>query len=167
LIWNDPRARLVAEKYLSRFAARQNEIIPAGQPLKLVEAGNHAQGCIFRDGFHFCTPALVHRIDDISQKINGFFIGRYDLRFENEDDLRAGKNFQIIELNGAASEASSIYDSRYSLFNAYRVLFKQWDLVYAIGAANRQRGCAPIKLRQVWKTWREYARVAETYPAAD
>ena len=59
----------------------------------------------------------------ISQRLTGFFIGRYDIRYHKDDDLRAGKNFQIIELNGAASEATSIYDSRNSIFAAYRTLF--------------------------------------------
>jgi len=81
--------------------------------------------------------------------------------------LRAGKNFQIIELNGAASEATNIYDARNSLWAAYRELFRQWNLVFAIGAANRGRGCAPTRLSLVWKKWREYVRTAATYPAAD
>lgn len=114
-----------------------------------------------------CTPDLEARIDEISQKITGFCIGRYDLRYASDGDLQAGKNFQIIELNGAASEATSIYDARNSLFAAYRTLFRQWDLVFAIGAANRRRGCVPTKLSLVWQKWREYGRVAATYPAAD
>ncbi len=167
LIERDPRARFVAEKYLRRFAARREEILARGVELKLVEAGNHAQGCIFRDGVRLCTPELEARMDEISQKLNGFFIGRYDLRYASEEDLRAGRNFQIIELNGAASEATSIYDARNSLFAAYRTLFQQWDLVFAIGAANRQLGCVPTKLSLIWHTWREYSRLAATYPAAD
>ncbi len=167
LIWRDPRARFMADKYVQRFSERDNEVLAAGEELKLVEAGNHAQGCIFRDGRRLCTPELEMRIDDISQKLSGFFIGRYDIRFESEDDLRAGKNFQIIELNGAASEATSIYDARNSIFAAYRTLFRQWELVFAIGAANRKRGCAPTKLSLVWQKWREYSRLAATYPAAD
>lgn len=167
LIQRDPRARFVADTYLKRFAPRRNELLAAGEELRLVEAGNHAQGCVFRDGMRFCTPELVRRIDEISQRLTGFFIGRYDVRFSGEDDLRAGKNFQIIELNGAASEATSIYDSRNSIFTAYRTLFRQWDLVFAIGAANRERGCAPTKLSLVWQKWREYSRTAATYPVAD
>jgi hypothetical protein len=141
--------------------------LAAGEELKLVEAGNHAQGCVFRDGMRLCTPKLERRIDVISQRLNGFFIGRYDIRFASEDDLRAGKNFQIIELNGAASEATSIYDSRNSISTAYRTLFQQWDLVFAIGAVNRSHGCAPTKLSLVWQKWREYSRMAATYPVAD
>jgi membrane protein DedA with SNARE-associated domain len=167
LIWHDPRARFMADKYLQRLTERQNEVLAVGQELKLVEAGNHAQGCIFRDGSRLSTPELEARIDDISQKLTGFFIGRYDIRYSSEEDLRAGRDFQIIELNGAASEATSIYDARNSIFAAYRTLFQQWDLVFAIGAANRKRGSAPTKLSLVWQKWREYSRLASTYPAAD
>jgi membrane protein DedA with SNARE-associated domain len=167
LVWRDSRARFMADKYLRRFSALRNKMLAAGEELKLVEAGNHAQGCIFRDGARLCTPELEARIDDVSQNLTGFFIGRYDIRYSSEEDLRAGKNFQIIELNGAASEATSIYDARNTIFAAYRTLFHQWDLVFAIGAANRKRGCVPTKLRLVWQKWREYSRIAATYPAAD
>ena len=167
LIWDDPRARFLADTYLKRFRARRDEVLAVGEEMKLVEAGNHAQGCIFRDGMRLCSPELAARIDDISSNVPGFFIGRYDIRFACEDDLRAGRKFQIIELNGAASEATSIYDARNSLWSAYRTLFRQWDLVFAIGAANRKRGAAPTKLPLVWQAWREYSRLAATYPAAD
>ena len=167
LIWNDPRSRFIADKYLQRFGGRRDEVLAIGAELKLVEAGNHAQGCIFRDGMNLNTPELTARIDEISRKLTGFFIGRYDIRYTNEADFQAGRNFQIIELNGAASEATSIYDSRTSLFTAYRTLFRQWELVFAIGAANRRRGCVPTKLSLVWRKWREYSRLAATYPVAD
>jgi membrane protein DedA with SNARE-associated domain len=167
LIQRDPRARFIAQTYLKRFASRRDEALKSGEELKLVEAGNHAQGCIFQDGIRLCTPDLERRIDQISQSLSGFFIGRYDIRFSNEEDLRAGKNFQIIELNGAASEATSIYDSRNSIFAAYRTLFRQWDLVFAIGAVNRKSGCGLTKLSRVWQTWRDYSRISATYPVAD
>ena len=167
LIWRDPRARCLAGKYLDRLGARQNEVLPAGATLKLVEAGNHAQGCIFRDGRHLATPELAERIDAISQKLTGFYVGRYDIRYATEADFCAGKNFSIIELNGASAEASNIYDRRNSLWAAYRTLFRQWDLVFAIGAENRRRGCATTKLSHLWRLWRGYAALAATYPAAD
>jgi membrane protein DedA with SNARE-associated domain len=167
LIWNDARARFMADKYLARLRGREHEVLPSGETIKLVEAGNHAQGCIFRDGMQLGTPELTQSIDMISQKLTDFYIGRYDIRYSSEEDLRAGKNFQIIELNGAASEATSIYDARKSVFDAYRTLFQQWDLVFAIGAANCRRGCPPTKLSLVWRKWREYSQVSATYPVAD
>jgi len=167
LIWRDPRARLIAAKYLARFKDRQNEILPTGQTLKLVEAGDHAQGCIFRDGMRLLTPGLAERIDEISRKLNGFYIGRYDIRYSSLDELQSGRNLQIVELNGAASEATSLYDARNSLVTAYKTLFRQWELVFAIGAANRERGATGTPIFQLWRRWREYAQLAATYPAAD
>lgn len=167
LIQNDPRGGIIAKTYLKRFAGRVNEILPAGETLKLVEAGNHAQGCIFREGLRLDSPALEARIDEISRKLDGFFIGRYDIRYASEDDLRAGRNFQIVELNGAASEATSIYDARNSLWAAYRTLFRQWNLVFAIGAENLKRGSVPDTVSAIWKKWREFKKISATYPDAD
>src|SRR5439155_8104744 len=98
---------------------RRSEILSVGQVLELVETGNHAQGCIFRDGGHLRTDTLERVIENISRKVSAFYIGRYDIRYENEEDFKQGRNFQIVELNGASSEATSIYDARNSLISAY------------------------------------------------
>jgi hypothetical protein len=132
-----------------------------------VEAGNHCQGCIFRDGSHLITNALRDRIDDISRAVPGFFIGRYDIRYASDADLRRGENFTIIELNGAASEATNIYDERNSLLSAYRTLYHQWKLVYAIGRANRDLGHKPASAWEVLNDWKLYRRLSSAYPAAD
>jgi membrane protein DedA with SNARE-associated domain len=167
LVWLDGRARFLAEKYLQRFGERHSDVLAAGESIKLVEAGNHAQGCIFRDGAHLWSQELERRIDEISTRLSGFFIGRYDIRFASDEELRAGSKFQIIELNGAASEATSIYDSRNSLFSAYRTLFRQWELVFTIGAANRRRGWPPTPPMLLWRKWRETTALIATYPLAD
>src|SRR5216117_186017 len=112
------------------------------------------------------TDALERVIENISRKVPGFFIGRYDIRYENEEDFKQGRNFQIVELNGASSEATSIYDARNSLFSAYRTLFQQWRLVFAIGAANRLNGHAPSSLTALWREWRQYSAAAVSYPCA-
>jgi membrane protein DedA with SNARE-associated domain len=166
LVLADPRASLISRRYLRRFAERKNEILPEGEVLKLVETGNHAQGCIFRDGDHLWSKALVRRIDNISRSLPGFYIGRYDIRYDNERDFRDGRNFKVVELNGASSEATSIYDARTSLRSAYRVLFRQWRLVFTIGAANRACGCTPDSVRKLWQEWRRYSRLAVSYPLA-
>jgi membrane protein DedA with SNARE-associated domain len=167
LIHADSRAALMARTYLRRFDSCRDQILAAGEILKLVETGNHAQGCIFRNGMHLHTNSLERAIDEISQKLPGFFIGRYDVRYRNEEDFKQGRNFQIVELNGATSEATSIYDARNSLLSAYRTLFQQWRLVFAIGAANRANGHAPSSLAALWRNWRQYSVAALSYPLAD
>ena len=167
LIRADRRAAIMASTYLKRHHAIRDKVLPVGQRLKLVEAGNHCQGCIFRDGMHLWSAELETRIDQISRQMPGFFIGRYDVRYACDDDIRRGEDFKILELNGAASEATSIYDDRNSLFRAYATLFEQWDLVFAIGAANRTLGHRPAALRLLRDEWKKYQQLSACYPLAD
>lgn len=167
LIALDDRASLIAKTYLDRFPDIRNQVLPENHMLRLVEAGNHCQGCVFRDGRDLLSKELCDRIDQISRALDGFFIGRYDIRYTNDDDLRRGENFKIIELNGAASEATNIYDQRNSLLAAYRTLYSQWELVYAIGRANRDLGHASPGVRGIWKDLNSYRSMSAAYPAAD
>jgi hypothetical protein len=167
LVASDDRASLIAKTYLNRFSDITATVLSAGQVFRLVEAGNHCQGCIFRDGQHLLSKELRDRIDQISQALTGFFIGRYDIRCVSDADLRRGERFKIIELNGAASEATNIYDERISLFTAYRTLYRQWKLVYAIGRANRDLGHTSPGVWSIWKDWNSYRSMSAAYPAAD
>src|SRR5262249_545461 len=74
----DPRARLISQTYLKRFEGIEDEVLEAGRILRLVEAGNHCQGCIFLDGADLLTEELRGVFDAISRKLPGFFVGRYD-----------------------------------------------------------------------------------------
>jgi hypothetical protein len=163
----DSRARLIAPTYLGRFAAETDRVLERGERVRLVEAGNHCQGCIFQDGGDLYTEELRARFDEISQKLPGFYIGRYDIRYMSDEELQAGNGFQIIELNGAASEATNIYDESNSLWSAYATLYRQWKLVYQIGAANRDLGHRPVSAFGVLRDWREFSRQAMEYPLAD
>jgi membrane protein DedA with SNARE-associated domain len=167
LIERDSRARTVSAAYFARFGERLHAIPRAGEKVRLVEAGNHCQGCIFEDGSDLYSGRLLRAIDEISQKLPGFYVGRFDIRYERDADLRNGMGFKIIELNGAASEATNIYDSRYSLQRAYAMLYKQWRIVYAIGAANRVARASPVTPWALWWDWRAFSRQACEYPIAD
>ena len=167
LIEQDPRARLIAKTYLARFGASANRIPGAGEVVRLVEAGNHCQGCIFEDGHDLNTEELLLAFDSISKSLPGFFIGRYDIRYFSEEELRQGKGFTIIELNGAASEATNIYDAKNSIWHAYATLYRQWQLVYAIGAANRSDGARPVSAWRVWQDWKSFSAQACEFPIAD
>src|SRR5712692_1767716 len=167
LIECDSRARLIARIYLERFGSAVDRILPQGESMRLVEAGNHCQGCIFKEGGDLYSEELRTTFDEISQKLPGFYIGRYDIRYSSDDELRAAKGFQIIELNGAASEATNIYDEGNSLWSAYKTLYLQWKLVFQIGEANRRRGRRPASPLAVFRDWMEFSRQAMEYPLAD
>jgi membrane protein DedA with SNARE-associated domain len=143
LIWAHSRHRLQASTFLTRHSHSLDRVLAPGERMQLAIAGNHAQGTLFRDGAHLWTPALERRIDEIAQSYPGFFVGRFDIRYSDADGLRAGHGLAVVELNGATAESTDIYDPKRSLLSAYRQLFKQWSIVFTIGAANRGMG-APV-----------------------
>lgn len=149
LILNDPRAHIIAEKYFERNRERLHEILAKGEPARLVEIGSHSKGAIFLDGEWLRTPELESKIDDICRSIPGFHFGRFDIRASSFEDLKRAANFRIIELNGVTSESTNIYDPRYSLLDAYRILFAQWRLAFEIGADNIRFGARPSTVREI------------------
>lgn len=167
LILSDSRASAIADTYLRRFAGELGRIPSSGERIRLVEAGNHAQGCIFRDGMHLRSDALERRIDEISQSIKGFFIGRYDLRYSDPGLLAWGESFHILELNGASAEATSAYDASKTLLDAYGMLFRQWELVFEIAARNRSLGHRPDTAWRILSEWLAYQERSRCHPAAD
>ena len=140
LILDDERAVALAGVYLDRQRSRLEEIVPAGESVRLVEIGSHCRGAIFLDGEARRTPELEAAIDRISRCFDGFHFGRYDIRVDSIDSLMSGQNLRVIELNGVTSEATSIYDPRNSVFQAWRVLCRQWSLAFEIGVDNSRRG---------------------------
>lgn len=158
LIWLHPRYRMQAATFLTRHAARRDHVFARGERVALAVAGNHCQGTEFRDGAHLITPALRERIDNIARRYDGFFFGRFDIRYHDAELLRAGQGFAIIELNGVTSESTNIYDPSWSLLRAYRVLFRQWRILFEIGDRNRAAGARVSLLREIIRDARAYYR---------
>jgi membrane protein DedA with SNARE-associated domain len=151
LILKDPRAVCLAKKYLDQNRDRLQMIPNAGEEIELVEIGTHSRGAIFLDGGRLKTSVLEEKIDDICRGMEGFYFGRFDVRANSLDDLRRGENFRLIELNGVTSESTNIYDPRYSLFDAYRILFRQWRIAFEIASMNVEMGAGPTSLKTlIW-----------------
>ncbi len=140
LILNDQRTVCLAKKYFEQNRERLDQIPEAGAEVRLINIGTHSRGAIFLDGGWLNTDALESKIDDICRGLDGFYFGRFDIRAATFADIQRGENFKIIELNGVTSESTNIYDPRYSLFDAYRILFRQWRIAFEIGAENIKLG---------------------------
>jgi len=166
LIEADERARLIAEVYFKRHEAALDRQVPEGQKYPLVFAGNHAQGCIFKDGLHILTPALSARIDEIAQSLPKFYFGRFDIRFRDLESFQRGEGFLLVEINGAGAEATHIWDADAALSDAYRTLFNQYTILFTIGDINRREGHRPIGPVQFLKDVLSYHRLARNYPMA-
>jgi membrane protein DedA with SNARE-associated domain len=167
LVRAHPRYRLQADVFLQRHAARRDRVPAAGERVQLARAGNHAQGTEFVDGRALLTPALEARVDIIARRFDGFFFGRFDVRYRDRGAFMAGEDFSIVELNGVTSEATHIYDSAHSVWVGWRTLMQQWSLAFAIGAANRARGHQPTPVRRLVRLVWRFARTRQTRRIAD
>lgn len=158
LIWRHPRFRMQAARFLQRHCLDRHSVLMEGKPFPLAIAGNHCQGTMFRDGAHLITPALERTVDRIARQFEGFYFGRFDVRYADVAEFKAGKAFAIVELNGVTSESTNIYDPTWSLLCAYRVLFQQWAILFRIGAANRRSGHTHTALPAIIREARQFYR---------
>jgi hypothetical protein len=167
LILDDPRAGRLPHLYLHRHTARLEQIPAEGEAIRLAFAGSHSRGAIFRDGTHLVTPDMEARFDEISRRIPEFYFGRYDIRFADFKDVQAGRDFTILEVNGAGAESTHVWDRKFGLFRAWGDLMKQYRLLFQIGRANRNRGFKPMSLREFLEWRRRENQLTPLYPPTD
>ncbi len=136
------RARYHLDMLMKLHAKDLQKVLPTNEVLELVSIGNHCRGTTFLNANHLITPALQDIFDKISCRIDGFYFGRYDIRVPHLDDLYAGRNIKILELNGANSEPAHIYDPDMSIFKAYRHLFSHWHNLFEVSICNHRNGTA-------------------------
>ena len=134
--------------YMARFLLNQHhkelDKIPAkGEEVKVVRLGTHSRGSLFLEGEPYRTKNLEVAIDQLSRSLPDFFFGRYDVRSNDIESFKNG-DFKIIEVNGVTSESTNMYDPKYSVFTAYKIMFKQWRLAFKIGQQNITRGHASM-----------------------
>lgn len=113
-------------------------ILKNDEELILVPYGNHIRGAKFLDDSQLIDEVLTATIDSICKKVKGFYFGRLDIRYNDWEELKQGKNFSIIELNGAGSEPTHIYDPKHSIFWAWKEIIKHWKILYRISRLNHQ-----------------------------
>lgn len=109
-----------------------NQVLPEGSRYTFPEIGNHALGSEFIDETHRSGAALTALIQQVCNQIPGFYFGRLDIRFESWEKLERGEAFSIIEINGAGSEPTHIYDPSHSLFFAWKEIIRHWNYIFRI-----------------------------------
>ena len=164
LIHADPRAGKVPHLYLERHKDKLNTVLPNGKVFRLAFAGSHSRGSIFKNGNDLITAEMSAAFDRIAKEIPEFYFGRFDVRFEDIEELKRGEGFAIIEVNGAGGEATHIWDSKTRLVDAYRSLFRQHSLLFEVGARNRKRGFRPVGPLVLLKAILKESRLTKAYP---
>jgi hypothetical protein len=140
LIKVNPRYEFQLKVLQLEYGIQLLEVPAKGEKRNLVPYGNHARGAKFIDTSHWISQKLEDTINEMCLQIPGFFFGRMDVMYNSFAELENGKNFAIVELNGAASEPTHIYDPGHSLFFAWKELARHITYMYEISVANNKNG---------------------------
>lgn len=155
LILKNDRAKLQWNALNTIYKSKLDNILLAGEAFELVSIGNHCLGTKFLDGGDLINEKLCTVFDSISNRIDGFFYGRFDLRCASTQDLYLGK-VKIMELNGCGAEPAHIYQPGFPLCKAVGVLVNHWHNIFLIARENKKRGVEYITLRDAYRYYKAF-----------
>ena len=167
LLMTEKRAILQKESLERIYGKQLLSILPDGEKKTLVPYGNHARGAKFLDDSHLIDEQLTVTIDSICKQVKDFYFGRLDIRYRDWTELKEGKNFSVIEVNGAGSEPTHIYDPKHSLFFAWKEIVKHWIILMRISRMNHQKGHRYLNFKDGVNMFREdkiYSRKLAAMP---
>lgn len=173
LILQDPRTRFkhylhfgINSRHLGLPSELLNSIPMIGEVVRLSFIGSIRTGGLYQDASAYITPTLNDCIAQIAHALPEFYIGRFDVRFSSVESLQQGKQFKIIEINGAGSEPIHIWDPATPLTHAYRELFRYQSTLFKIAEQNRRRGYKPDSLLAFLRLTLDYGHLLKRYPAS-
>lgn len=155
LIEKDPRYHFQLAALQKIYGEGLNEVLEKDELKNLVPYGNHARGAKFIDVSHWADDIFTKNFDHVCRQIPEFYFGRLDVMYSNFEDLKAGKNFSIVELNGAGSEPTHIYDPGHSLFFAWKEIARHFKLLCAISIENRKKGFRYLTVKEGMQMFKE------------
>ncbi len=159
LIEKDPRYHLQLTALKKMYGDDLDKVLGKDELKNLVPYGNHARGAKFIDVSHWADASFTKTFDAIFKQIPEFYFGRLDIMYSNPDDLRAGKNFSIVELNGAGSEPTHIYDPRHSVFFAWKEIARHFKILCSISMQNHKKGYRYLTVKEGMQMFRDNNKV--------
>ncbi|MGZ5255564.1 MAG: hypothetical protein ACXWCT_14230 [Flavitalea sp.] len=166
LIMAHPKARHRPEEMRIKHEAFLETIIPKGERYILTYAANLNRGAKFTNLQHLIDDDLLRIFDEISHSAQ-FYYGRYDIKCASVEDLRQGINFSILEFNGSGAEPNHVYNSGFTLFQAYRVFLHHWKVLFEISRINHRNGIPYWPFMKGWKFLKEAKKHLQVLEKSD
>ncbi len=147
LIQKNNRAFLQLKQLEKTKIISFSKILPEGKTEILVPIGNHVRGAMFLDYCHTIDDKLNTIFNTVSKQIEGFYFGRFDIKCNSIEDLKEGKHFSILELNGTGAEPAHIYQPGFSYFKAQAVITQHYKMMFKAAKANHKKGTLYMSLK--------------------
>jgi hypothetical protein len=143
LLKQDKRFILQLNTLRATFAGKLQKVLDNGEKYLMVPYGNHCRGAKFIDVSKLIDEELLSTIDGICRQIPGFYFGRMDVRYNTWEELKQGRNFSIVELNGAGSEPTHMYDPEHSIFFAWKEIIRHLNILLQVSILNHRAKQVP------------------------
>lgn len=151
LIDKDDRAYLQKESLSKKWHVAFKEIIPKDKIIILRPNANHSKGASFYDLKEANNGALQQVVDGWCQQMKGFRYGRFDIRCQSIDDLKANQHYKIIEVNGIGAEPIDMYIPGTSVWKSWKILIFHWRKMYLISRINEQPEAKHFSDKEGWR----------------
>ena len=155
LLIREKRAILQLDSLERMYGKSLKAVLADGETKTLVPYGNHARGAKFLDVSHLIDEDLIEAMDIVCKQVKDFYFGRLDIRYNTWEELKKGINFSVIEVNGAGSEPTHIYDPNHSLFFAWKEIVRHWIILWRISKMNHKKGHPYLNFRDGVNMFRE------------
>lgn len=156
LLQNKIRSRIQLPTLETRWNTKLNQVLEKDEIWLAEPIGNHSRGTCFLNGNYLINKQLVEVFDTITENMEGYHFGRFDLKVKSINDLYEGKNIKIMELNGISSEPAHIYDPNLSVFSAWKAILENMKIIFEISIANNKRGIRYIPALEVLSKVRKH-----------
>jgi hypothetical protein len=150
LMEGHPNARFRLEELLQWHADKLGTVLTRGEKYFLTHAANLNRGATFFNLENEIDDELRAVFDSINLYSKEFYYGRYDLKAASLEDLKKGRNFQLLEYNGSGAEPNHVYHSGYTLREAHAEILRHWDALYKISMHNHRKGIPFWSLQKGW-----------------
>jgi hypothetical protein len=123
-------------------------VIPTGEVFKLSWVANLSRGARLISLEHEKNDHLLQVFDNISHAAKYLYYGRYDIKCTSIKDLKNGRNFSILELNGTGAEPHHMYGNGNNLLQAFKIIIHHWNVLFIIAKYNNKHGINYKTLRE-------------------
>lgn len=136
------------EEWKAKHRSRLNDIIPRGEIFKLAWVANLSRGGRMVNIEHEKDERLLKFFDELSHYSGQLFYGRYDIKCTSVEDLKAAKNYSILEFNGTGAEPHHMYGNNNNLLQACKIIAFHWQVMFTIARYHNRQGVPYKSLRE-------------------
>lgn len=138
LIQQDTNLQYQLNEISHHHKSRFSMILPADEKFILSYASNRNQGAKLISLSHEIDDKLVAFMDNISADTKHFYYGRFDIKCASIEKLKDGKEFKILEYNGAGAGIQHIYGNGLTLWQACGDILAHWKTLFQISDFNHR-----------------------------